>query len=181
MDQTVKSSPDTAATKEELLLQISNLEEENKTLCAIVETANQNLGHLKSAIESYSGGFALYDAQDKLVLCNETYRKTQPELADVFNPGSSFENIVRTRINRRLFDPAIVRNEAWIKNRLQLHKNPSAAIERKTKNGKYVEIREFKTTEGEIAVFPSDITPPKIGRRRHARKRGAFSCALQRI
>jgi hypothetical protein len=86
LDQTVKSSPDTAATKEELLLQISNLEEENKTLCAIVETANQNLGHLKSAIESYSGGFALYDAQDKLVLCNETYRKTQPELADVFNP-----------------------------------------------------------------------------------------------
>jgi hypothetical protein len=160
LDQTVKSSPDNAATKEELLLEISNLKEENKTLCAIAETANQNLGHLKSAIESYSGGFALYDAQDKLVLCNETYRKTQPELADVFNPGSSFENIVRTRINRRLFDPA---------------------IERKTKNGKYVEIREFKTTEGEIAVFPSDITPPKIGRRRHARKRGAFSCALQRI
>jgi hypothetical protein len=160
LDQTVKSSPDNAATKEELLLEISNLKEENKTLCAIAETANQNLGHLKSAIESYSGGFALYDAQDKLVLCNETYRKTQPELADVFNPGSSLENIVRTRINRRLFDPA---------------------IERKTKNGKYVEIREFKTTEGEIAVFPSDITPPKIGRRRHARKRGAFSCALQRI
>ena len=51
---------------------------------------------LVDAIESISEGFALYDADDRLVLCNSRYREIMyPGIADVVVPGTPFETIVR--------------------------------------------------------------------------------------
>ena len=43
---------------------------------------------LIDAIESSSEGFALFDAEDRLVLCNGHYRELYPGLADMVVPGT---------------------------------------------------------------------------------------------
>ena len=46
---------------------------------------------LTDALESISEGFFLYDADDRMVLCNTRYRELFPAMADVYQPGLEFE------------------------------------------------------------------------------------------
>ena len=46
---------------------------------------------LTDAIESISEGFVLFDADDRMVLCNSRFRELYPGLADLMRPGLEFE------------------------------------------------------------------------------------------
>jgi PAS domain-containing protein len=48
---------------------------------------------LRDAIESFSEGFVVYDQEDRLVMCNQAYRWTYAESADLLTPGTPFEEI----------------------------------------------------------------------------------------
>ncbi len=50
---------------------------------------------LAGAVDGLSDGFALFDAEDRLVLCNPNYRRMHAGLADLLVPGMRFEDIVR--------------------------------------------------------------------------------------
>ncbi|MGH7185485.1 MAG: PAS-domain containing protein, partial [Pseudomonadota bacterium] len=68
------------------------IEVEGKNLREVAEARQR----LVDAIESISEGFALYDADDRLVLCNSRYREIlYPGLADTVVPGTPFETIIR--------------------------------------------------------------------------------------
>ena len=72
---------------------------------------------LIDAIETISEGFSLYDAEDKLVLSNTRYRELFASHADVIVPGTSFETILRTAVERGQIKDAEGRRDAWIKER----------------------------------------------------------------
>ncbi len=61
---------------------------------------------LTDAIETISEGFSLYDAEDKLIVCNSRYRELFASHADVMVPGTSFEAILRTATERGLIKDA---------------------------------------------------------------------------
>ena len=50
---------------------------------------------LRDAINSISEGFVIYDSQDRLVICNEAYRRMYHESADLLVPGARLEDILR--------------------------------------------------------------------------------------
>jgi len=54
---------------------------------------------LIDAIESLSEGFALFDAEDRLVLCNQTYRHPSVNRGMHIVPGASFEDIIRINVS----------------------------------------------------------------------------------
>src|SRR5215475_4337933 len=80
---------------------------------------------LTEAIESISEGFSLYDADDKLIVCNSHYRELFASHAEVMVPGTSFETILRTATGRGLIEDAEGREEAWIAKRLERHRASS--------------------------------------------------------
>jgi PAS domain-containing protein len=51
------------------------------------------------AAESMSEGFALYDADDRLVMCNHRYREILAPIADHVVPGVTFEELLRASIS----------------------------------------------------------------------------------
>jgi hypothetical protein len=62
---------------------------------------------LVDAIECISEGFALYDADDRLVLCNSRYREIlYPDLGEAMIPGTPFETIVRRAADRGIVENA---------------------------------------------------------------------------
>ena len=74
---------------------------------------------LVDAIESISEGFALFDRDDRLVLCNSRYRDLlYPGMADVMEPGTPFETIIRRAAERGLVEEARGRVEEWVAERL---------------------------------------------------------------
>ena len=89
------------------------------------DEAMQAQGQLTDAIESISEGFALYDSDDRLVICNSNYRRIMyPGLEGVLEPGMTFESIIRKAIDLGLISDAEDRVEDWVAERLVRHRNP---------------------------------------------------------
>ena len=80
---------------------------------------------LLDAIESISEGFALYDADDRLVLCNARYRELlHPGIEDLMEPGTPFETIIRRAAERGPSRTPRGRVEEWVAERLANHRTP---------------------------------------------------------
>ena len=76
------------------------------------------------AIESISEGFSLYDAEDRLVLCNSRYRELLDSGTSIVSPGETFEKIIRRAAGRHLIPEAQGNVEEWIAARLERHRRP---------------------------------------------------------
>ncbi|MCA9021270.1 MAG: GAF domain-containing protein, partial [Planctomycetaceae bacterium] len=113
---------------------------------------------LTEAIESLTEGFALYDADDRLVLCNSKYREFYQESADLLVPGQRFEDHIRISAHRGQVADAVGREEEWVQERVKQHQNPKRSYRQKLGNGRWLLISEQKTAGGGIAGVRTDIT-----------------------
>jgi adenylate cyclase len=144
-----------------------------------VATARQRL---VDAIESISEGFALYDADDRLVLCNSRYRELlYPGIADVMEPGTAFETIIRRAAERGLVESAKGRREEWIAERLASHRHPSAVQVQHRTHDRWLQIGERKTADGGTVAVYSDITELRAAREEAERASEAKSAFLANV
>ncbi|MFQ5340502.1 MAG: response regulator [Anaerolineae bacterium] len=116
---------------------------------------------LFQAIESISEGFALYDANDQFVLSNRKYRELHGELAHLVVPPIQFKQLMRIGAERGLYADAGGRIEAWVKERLERHRQPQGPFEQPLSNGRWLQISEYITQAGEIVGVHTDITERK--------------------
>src|SRR6516225_10212346 len=115
---------------------------------------------LSEAIASISEGFALYDADDKLIVCNERYKELFASLSDVMVPGTSFESIARATVERGLVTDAEGR-ESWLKERLEQHRAPAGTHIQQRSDGRWIQVSERKTANGGVVAIYADITELK--------------------
>jgi adenylate cyclase len=116
---------------------------------------------LTDAIETISEGFSLYDADDKLVVCNSHYRELFASHSDVMMPGTSFETILRTATERGLIKDAEGRREAWIEERLARHHAAGEMHIQRRSDGRWIQVSERKTANGGVVAIYADITELK--------------------
>lgn len=119
---------------------------------------------LRSAINSIEDGFALYDKHDRLVFANDKYRSYYTLTRDAIYPGNTFESILRAGLKEGQYDEAIGREEEWLKERLASHRNPSEPVEQKLADGRWLQIAETRSPEGNTAGFRVDVTELKLAR-----------------
>ena len=74
---------------------------------------------LADAIESLSEGFALYDEDDKLVMCNSSYREMNAGVADILEPGLTWSELLHESARRGIYADAIGQEESWVNERLE--------------------------------------------------------------
>ena len=114
-----------------------------------------------AAIECVSDGFALFDADDRMVFCNSRFKELNPDLAPKIVPGISFEEMLRDNIvTNRILD-AIGDEEAFIRERMEQHRNPSGPLVQQRRDGRWLEIREERTPDGSTFLVNIDITERK--------------------
>jgi class 3 adenylate cyclase len=117
---------------------------------------------LTDAIENISEGFSLYDADDRLVVSNSTYRRLlYPGIEDIVKPGVPFETIVRKAAERGLVADAEGRADEWVAERLARHRNPGEAHLQQRSDGRWILINERKTDDGGTVAVYEDITELK--------------------
>jgi signal transduction histidine kinase/CheY-like chemotaxis protein len=116
---------------------------------------------LTEAIETISEGFSLYDAEDKLIVCNSHYRELFASHAEAMVPGTSFETILRTATGRGLIKDAEGREEAWIAERLERHRASSETHIQRRSDGRWIQVSERKTANGGVVAIYADITQLK--------------------
>jgi len=116
---------------------------------------------LRTAINALEGGFVIYDADDRLLLCNDKYREYYPETASMMVPGQKFEDIIRYGAEQGQFPDAVGRVDAFVGERMHTHRAANTEIERKLSDGRWLKVSERAIPDGGIVGFRIDITQLK--------------------
>jgi signal transduction histidine kinase len=112
------------------------------------------------ALANIDEGFVLYDAQDRLVLCNANFVQLQPELADLMSPGTPFRTVIEAAATRGLVDPGPGGMTAWVAERLRRHHDPHGTMEYHFVD-RWMQVGERRTSDGGTVAIYSDITEMK--------------------
>ena len=124
------------------------------------ETAGHHL--LLEAIEHLDEGVALFDADNRLVLCNKNYLSAfAPELEGSFVPGTGFEELVAIATERNYFATDDRSPEEVIRQRLKTHQDEQTRHEMRLASGDWVSFRSYKTPDGGTILFRFNITELK--------------------
>ncbi len=124
--------------------------------------AEQSRSRLMHALDVMADGFALYDANDRIVLYNRKYVDYSPLAADVIMPGVAKEEILRKSTSRGAFVINGMSHEEYIQWRLERHRNPTGPVEVQLADGRWLLITEKRTNDGGIVGTRSDITELKL-------------------
>ncbi|MGI9419160.1 MAG: PAS-domain containing protein [Geminicoccaceae bacterium] len=116
---------------------------------------------LEDAIESLSEGFALYDDNDRLVICNEQYRDFHQFGSDLLVPGVNWVDLMRTEADRGLYVDAVGRTEEWVQDRIRARRAFRSHLEYEQSDGRWIEGSNQPTRQGGTVVTLSDITERK--------------------
>jgi class 3 adenylate cyclase len=130
---------------------------------------------LVDAIENSSEGFAFYDADDRLVICNTKYRELlYPDGEIPFAPGMAFETIIRTAAELGLVVDAVGRVDEWVAERLAMHRNPGKPRIQRRRGDRWILVSERKSGDGGTVAIYSDITDLKQREEELTRKSNAL-------
>lgn len=120
---------------------------------------------LMSAVERMSDGFALFDPNDRIVLCNQRYAlMIDPEASAQSLTGVHVADIIRDQIARGQPVPPEYagRIEEWIAARITQHCHADGQpYVQRTAGGRWTQSIRHRTPDGGMVVLRSDITAHK--------------------
>lgn len=120
------------------------------------DVARQNLA---SAIEAVQEGFALFDADDVLVLCNSRFNALLPDIVQGLRPGLSFEDYLTLAAgSRHLVLPEGMTRDGWIAMRRRRHQERHFILTQGMADGRFVQVSEQRTGDGGTAILQTEVT-----------------------
>jgi PAS domain S-box-containing protein len=134
-----------------------------KHLAAEAEAARQQL---QQAISAMPDAFAIFDADDRLVMCNRKYQSSLPRTAPVIVPGVTFEEILDAALERGDFPDATGQEAAWKAQRLAFHSRAAGEVELRLNTGRWVRAYERITPGGGRVALRIDISALKLAEQR---------------
>jgi two-component system, sensor histidine kinase len=108
----------------ELERTLHELERSNRDLARAKELAETVQARLAEAIESVNEGFALFDSDDRLVMCNSKYLAFWPTFDERIAPGISFTEIAQLAVRTRAVQDNRNGGVSWLDQRLAEHRAP---------------------------------------------------------
>lgn len=142
-------------------------------LQATTELAIKARQRLVSAVEALSDGFALFDSDSRLLLCNQPYRDFFPKSGHLISEGMTYRDILQLRLDHHEYKAATGREQDWLAQRLEQHRNPYNEIEQELADGRWVRSFEKATPDGGRVALRVDITALKEAERRALNERAA--------
>jgi diguanylate cyclase (GGDEF)-like protein/PAS domain S-box-containing protein len=137
---------------------------------------------LADAIETFTCSFALFDADDRLVLCNESFRRAMSDIERVLSAGERFEVIFQSLFVAGSIRVAGSEPEAWLQDWLaERTRSPNTLRScQQSCGGSWIELRDYATRDGGRVLIRSDITQQKAAEEA-LRKSEASLANAQRI
>jgi signal transduction histidine kinase len=127
-----------------------------KQVEAELQTARDQL---TVAIESIREGVALYDANDRLVLCNEAYRRDGVDFTLIV-PGVAYEDLIRDAFKHGYYGPRSENIDEFLTMRIGLHR-AHKSFEFRASDGRWLYNASYPVHGGGTAVVRIDVTESK--------------------
>jgi len=131
-------------------------------------TIARNERRFKEAVDAMENGFALFDAEDRLLFYNNGFLNAEQE-AEFGDPiGHSFEELTRAFAFGRLSAvDAELDREAWVQWRMEVHRDPpDTPLEIQWNDGRWMRVIERRTADGGYVGVWTDITALKLAENR---------------
>ncbi len=112
---------------------------------------------LIEGIEALPEAFVLYDDRDRMIICNEQYRRLYPAVADMMMPGMHFPELVHESVKRGVFQIDEDR-EIWAERRISFHQAGIGFFEQHLAEGRWIQVSERRTASGGTTSIRADIT-----------------------
>ncbi|MBD3787872.1 MAG: PAS-domain containing protein [Sphingomonadales bacterium] len=120
------------------------------------EATRQNLA---SAIETVQEGFALFDANDVLVLCNSRFNALLPDIRDQLVPGLRFQDYLRiAAASAHLGMPEGMSRADWIAMRASRHDSHHFILTQQMGEDRWVQVSEHRTRDGGTVILQTEVT-----------------------
>ncbi len=129
---------------------------------AAEERARQAERQLADAIETISERFALYDKDDRLIICNSQYREIFEGSDAIVKPGRTFAEMARALAARGFYSVKGAALEKFLAERIAEHGRATGeGFLHKLGNGRWTVSKEYRTRDGGIVATHTDITELK--------------------
>ncbi|KEO51797.1 PAS-domain containing protein [Thioclava pacifica] len=120
------------------------------------ETARQNLA---AAIETVQDGFALFDAQDVLVMANSRFNALLSDVRDRIVPGLNFHAYLDlVASSEHLHMPAGMTRIEWIAMRRARHAEHHFILNQPMGDGRWMQVSEHRTHDGGTVILQTEVT-----------------------
>ncbi len=118
------------------------------------------------AVNAVSEGFVLFDADNRLILCNETYRRyftdaCGEDIGKLIRSGASLEEILRAGIERGMFPDAASDLDGYLSRQREPQAHSAIPGELRLSSGVRLQIVETRTHDGNVLMVHTDITEVK--------------------
>ena len=115
---------------------------------------------LAAAIENISEGFALFDADDRLVLCNGKYMEVHGYTDADVKPGTTLKELIELDIARGTIDQDS-NTAQTLRRRTKIYGKTEETFDVALADGRWIQVRDRRTPEGDTVSIHADITDRK--------------------
>lgn len=119
---------------------------------------------LRAAIEAIPDGFVIFDRDERLMICNQTYRRIYAPLADLIHPGTRFEDLLRAGLAAGMHGDALGREDEWLSERIAEFRSASGDFEQHFADGRWIRAKDHPTPDGGRVGLRTDITSEREAR-----------------
>ena len=119
-----------------------------------------------AAIEALDDGFAVFDAEDRLVLWNTPYVRVFARIAADIREGALYDDLLRAAIEAGIFGPEGVRDDRNLQRRLDRPLTEVWDNEDELADGRLIWVRERATPSRETVGLYEDVTDRRLADRR---------------
>ncbi|QBF30603.1 PAS-domain containing protein [Thalassococcus sp. S3] len=135
------------------------LNESNAKLAEANRQTETARADLTNAIETVQEGFALFNSNDVLVMCNSRFGMHMPDIRDRMVPGLRFDDYVDLVSHSKfLFLPKTETPEQWAKRRMLRHRDEHVIFNARMIWDRWVQVSEHRTPDRGTVILQTDVT-----------------------
>jgi PAS domain S-box-containing protein len=141
---------------------ITDRKNAEREVMAARERADAAQERLRNAMEIGTDGFALFDADDRLVTANSRYIAFFRAIGRKVTYGeTTYEEIIRAAAENGLYKAALGRVEDYVRERVASFRTGRGSFEHELANGAWLRVTERRTSDGGTVCFGVNITEMK--------------------
>ncbi|MCU0826962.1 MAG: PAS domain S-box protein [Tabrizicola sp.] len=149
-----------------LIEDVTDIRAKEAALVAERQDLETMRARLVAAIEALDDGFAIFDANDELVLWNQPYTRIFAGIADKIVPGALYDDLLRAAIDRGIFGTESERDNLGLQRRLHRPLTEIWDGEDALADGRLIWVRERATPDRETVGLYEDVTARRLADRR---------------
>lgn len=135
------------------------LNQSNAQLSQANEAAERARADLSNALEAVQEGFALFNADDVMVMCNSRFGMHMPDIRPELRPGLAFQDYVQlVSQSRYLALPKGATADGWAEERKRKHKENHVNFNVRIAGDSWIQVSEHRTADQGTAILQTDVT-----------------------